>query len=148
MEEEMYLKWCGKLIKNDIFQSWRLPCDQHSLFQVLQDKQIYMLQHLLVTAGNKTYLLRANPGGNKHLFSIKWVLQDMPTLMICTVSTFFGDSLELPAPQVPLLGIDTLAQLLCCQVNAHQTLLNLCPRLPLILTLSKTLISIPHWKHK
>lgn len=72
----------------------------------------------------------------------------MPTLMICTVTTFFGGSLEFPVPQVPLLGIDKLAQLLCCQVNAHQTLLNLCPRLPLVLTLSKTLISIPHWKQK
>lgn len=144
----MYLKWCGKPIKNYIFQSFRWPCDQHSLFQVLRDKQIYMLQRLRVTAGNKTYPLRASPGRNKHLFFIKWVLQDMPTLIICTVSTFFGGSLELPVPQVPLLGIDTLAQLLRCQVNPHQTLLNLCPRLPLVLTLSKTLISISHWKHK
>lgn len=46
---------------------------------------------MLVTTSNKTYSLRASPGGNKHLFFIKWALQDMPTLIICT---FLGGSLE------------------------------------------------------
>lgn len=49
---------------------------------------------MLVTTSNKTYSLRASPGGNKHLFFIKWALQDMPTLMICTFPSFLGGSLE------------------------------------------------------
>lgn len=113
----------------------------------------YMLHLLLVTASNKTYSLTASPGEKEHLFFAKWVLQDMPTLMICTVSSFFGGTVwrpcqERPVPQVLLLGIDTLVQLLCCQVDAHQTLFILCPRPALLLTLSKTVISIPCWKHK
>ena len=53
-----------------------------------------MLRLLLVTASNKTYPLRASPGGREHLFFIKWPLQDMPVLMICTVGSFFGGSPE------------------------------------------------------
>lgn len=54
-----------------------------------------MLQLLLVTASNKTHPLRASPGEKEHLFFIKWALQDMPTLTICTVPSLFGGSSEI-----------------------------------------------------